>query len=401
MKKTIYKECISRTLSKMSDIGLARRNFMIETIYLFLSIMGKINFLQLSRYGSKNEKTYRNQFEKRFDFLNFNYYLLEENKCSEYVIAFDPSYINKSGKRTAGMDVFWSGCAGKAKRGLEIGGIAAVDVVKNTAFHLEAVQTIPKPKQNLNDWYISVMTERISSLKKISKYLVVDAWFSNRKFITNMIEHEVNVVSRLRCNAHLKYYYTGSKTGKRGRPRVYGDKVNCKEIDEKYFDLVEETETYTLYSAVVYSISLKRKIRLAYYQSLNGKGKTDYKMYFSTDINLEPTKIYDYYKKRFQIEFIYRDAKQYTGLNDCQAQSENKLHFHFNMSMTSVNIAKIADWLDQESIQQSPFSLNNIKKLNFNELMLNVFLSKIGVNTNLQKIQKVIKKIRLYGTNAA
>lgn len=47
---------------------------------------------------------------------------------------------------------------------------------------------------------------------------------------------------------------------------------------------------------------------------------------------------------RFQIEFLYREAKQYTGLNDCEAHSKNKLHFHWNMALTIINIAKIVHW---------------------------------------------------------
>ena len=61
----------------------------------------------------------------------------------KYAIAFDPSYISKSGKKTPGLNYFWSGVAGKTKWGLEIGGIAAIDIDNHTAFHLEAVQTLP------------------------------------------------------------------------------------------------------------------------------------------------------------------------------------------------------------------------------------------------------------------
>ena len=61
----------------------------------------------------------------------------------------------------------------------------------------------------------------------------------------------------------------------------------------------------------------------------------------STDLSLSGIQILNYYRARFQIEFLYRDGKQFTGLNDCQARSENKLDFQFNMSLTSINIAKI------------------------------------------------------------
>jgi len=53
----------------------------------------------------------------------------------------------------------------------------------------------------------------------------------------------------------------------------------------------------------------------------------------------------DIYRSRFQTEFLYRNGKRYTGLNDSQARSENRLHFHFNTSITSINIAKATNWL--------------------------------------------------------
>jgi IS4 transposase len=52
-----------------------------------------------------------------------------------------------------------------------------------------------------------------------------------------------------------------------------------------------------------------------------------------------------YYQSRFQIEFLYRDEKQHTGLNDSQALKENKLNFQLNASLTSINIARVVHWL--------------------------------------------------------
>ena len=56
---------------------------------------------------------------------------------------------------------------------------------------------------------------------------------------------------------------------------------------------------------------------------------------------MEAKEIIDYYRTRFQIVFCYRDGKQFTGLTDCQSRDLNKLHFHFNASLTSVNLAKV------------------------------------------------------------
>jgi hypothetical protein len=72
-------------------------------------------------------------------------------------------------------------------------------------------------------------------------------------------------------------------------------------------------------------------------------------------LNIEQTAqdIYQLYRLRFQIEFIFRDAKQFTGLSDCQARDAKKLDFHFNASFTALNLAKL-DAHRQHSGQQ-PF----------------------------------------------
>nr|WP_309575536.1 hypothetical protein [Moraxella osloensis] len=57
-------------------------------------------------------------------------------------LAFDPSYINKTGKHTDGVGYFWSGVVNKAKWGLELGGLDVLDIDRHASFHLNAMQTI-------------------------------------------------------------------------------------------------------------------------------------------------------------------------------------------------------------------------------------------------------------------
>ena len=123
----------------MNRINKWQYDFLLEVFLLFVSIKGRLNFLQLARYGQRKEQHYRNQFDKPFDFLSFNKYLIKEHCGKHLTIAFDPSYVSKSGKATAGLGYFWSGVAGKTKWGLELSGIAAIDIDNHTAFHLEAL----------------------------------------------------------------------------------------------------------------------------------------------------------------------------------------------------------------------------------------------------------------------
>jgi len=98
-----------------------------------------------------------------------------EHASHHRTIAFDPSYISKSGKAIPGVGWYRSGCAGKTKWGLEIGGIAAIDIDNHTAFHLEAVQTPQNLKSgNLLEHYADTLVEEKSQLLPISQYVVAD-----------------------------------------------------------------------------------------------------------------------------------------------------------------------------------------------------------------------------------
>ncbi|MEG4012971.1 MULTISPECIES: transposase [unclassified Microcoleus] len=61
---------------------------------------------------------------------------------------------------------------------------------------------------------------------------------------------------------------------------------------------------------------------------------------FSTEFDLTGEQILEYDQARFQIEFIFRDTKQFTGLSSGQCRSGQRLNFHFNASLIALNLAK-------------------------------------------------------------
>ena len=87
-------------LRKMSGIGKCQMKFIVHIVHLFLSMRGRKNYLMMSRYGHYGEQTYRQNFEKDFDFRGFNTELKRQYCGSELVWIFDPSYITKSGNIT-------------------------------------------------------------------------------------------------------------------------------------------------------------------------------------------------------------------------------------------------------------------------------------------------------------
>ncbi|MBE9563579.1 MAG: transposase [Proteobacteria bacterium] len=81
----------------------------------------------------------------------------------------------------------------------------------------------------------------------------------------------------------------------------------------------------------------KRLLRIVYLVKKIGK-KVHTALLFSTDLELAIKDIYQFYKARFQIEFLFRDAKQFIGLNHCQARNQQALNFHFNATMTALQL---------------------------------------------------------------
>ena len=378
-----------------------RRDFIIEVLWLFLSIKGRINFLQLKRHGSFCEQRYRQHFEAKFEFFDFNSAMVKLHCSTRRAIAFDPSYIPKSGKKTDGVGWFWSGCAAKAKWGLEISGIATLDLDNHTALHLEAVQTIPEDGESALAFYARIFEERAEKLKKISDIVVADAYFSKEPFVSRLQACGLDVVSRFRDDVRLCYITTNVKTGKRGRPRTKGAEVDLENLNMKHFAIVKQSEEVTLYTAVVHAVALKRLVRIVLAEFVSDAKRTSSKIYFCTNIEMEAEEILEIYQTRFQIEFLYRDAKQYTGLTHCQARNKEKLDFHFNASLTAVNLAKVAHWYSIPIDQRKSFSLSDIKTINHNALLLNQFMTMFAIKPNVLKNIQNVNELLLFGTIAA
>ena len=89
----------------------------------------------------------------------------------------------------------------------------------------------------------------------------------------------------------------------------------------------------------------------------------------SPDVDWDALTIYRYDKARFHMEFLFRDAKQFTGLCDSQARSQAKLDFHFNASLTAVTLATL-EARQQYGDAMSSFSMASLKRRAFNQPLI-------------------------------
>ena len=401
----LYSKIVRDALSfSKIKFNKCRQDFMIEIFMLYLSIPSRINFLQLGRYSRFGEQRFRRQFQRGFDFFSFNKALSKPWIGSRCAIAFDPSFIHKSGKQTPGIGYFWSGCAGKALRGIEILGLSVIDADTRLSFHLDVVQTPPTNclqdnDLSLLDWYAGVIKKYIKQILSITPYVVADAYFSKKNFVEKILQCSLHLVSKLRDDANLTYLSLEPKTGKPGRPAKYGGKIDVSNLDPQHFNQVENDKGITAYSSIVYYKAFGRNILLIVEQ-FQQKGKTAYRLLFSTDTTQAPIDVMDIYHTRFQIEFGFRDAKQFTGLENSQARSGEKLNFHFNTALTTVNIAKIMQ-LSNQATRENSFSMATYKILFHNTLMLERFFRLFAINPNSIKNRQHVNELLYFGTMAA
>lgn len=392
----------STILREMPEINKWQRDFFHHHLGLFLTLRGRYNYLNFERYGQKNELTYRNHHESGFDFRAFNRRLIEKYTGSRRMIAFDPSYLSKSGKHTPGVGYFWSGCASRAKWGLELCGFAAVDIEQNTALHYFAAQTLPKDGQGLMSFYCALLKQQASELLKMSQYLGVDAFFSKKSFVDTAIGNGLHVITRLRDDAVMHYAPPPKKEGQMGRPKKYGDRFSARNPDTEQLPCITQTEEHRIYGGVAYIKSLKRLVKVAIVHELKENGTIkSVKIFICTDLEFPAQDIWPWYKSRFQIEFLYRDAKQHTGLEDTQSRQKKALEYHFNMSLTAVSVAKVAHHLSIEKSRRGPFSMADIKTQYFNELMIDRVFDVFANIPNLTKSHPALQTLYNLGKIAA
>jgi len=392
----------------MSGIPKPQRKFFLTLVASMLVTRTRINFVNLSRHSSLNEKTYRRHFRQPFAFVSFNQSSIARAvpDTTTKLFAQDASFSSKSGKKTYGLDQFWNGCAAKAEKGLEVSLISIVDVEANQAFALSAEQTPPQPdiKQPEKtatriDFYLAHLQRTAAYFPATVKYGVFDGFYAKRKFVDGVGALGYHVVSKLRSDADLLYLYEGVQLTC-GAKRKYDGKVNFTDLS-RFQKIDTDTPHITLYTLVVWSVSLKRRIRVVVAVNRKDKTKPRYVVLCSTDTELAATEVFRFYKARFQIEFIFRDAKQFAGFSDCQARDQAALHFHFNASVTLVNLARIMAQAEHTTEEKFVFSMASLKQRFFNEHLLNLFIDKLALDLITVKNHPQFEYLRNYAAIAA
>ncbi len=351
---------LSPILAKLSGVSKHQRTFLTELFSVLLGRQGRATFENLARYSRFTELTFRRQFSTFFDWMGFNMACTDFTQ-GHFIGVFDCTFVPKSGAKTFGLDKFWSSCAGKAQRGLEVSVLACVNTMTKQCLALDATQTPPGISLSTDpsapdkvysrvSFYLDQLADCLPRLLTI-RYWVGDGFYAKKEIIALIVSHNCHLITRLRNDADLYYLWNkGRQPGQRGPNRLYDGKVVFTDLSRWQGAGVHPIHAHiTLYTQRLHAKRFGCQLGVVL---LLDTRTQKYILLASTDVNQDAAQIAYYYHLRFQIEILFRDAKQFTGLTQCQARKEQKLDYHFNASLSTVNIARLLLAQDQ-SLQQS------------------------------------------------
>lgn len=355
-------------------------------VLAMLAMTGRITQLGISRWTDKggSYRTVQRFFHTRIDWTKVQWRFFERflfRPDTVYLLAGDESVVSKSGKHTYGIGWFFSSILNTVLPGLAFFSIAIIDVQKRRAYPLSTKQVIrseeekeqtrkrkdkqkqsapkkprgrPKGSKNKNkaDRTLSPELQRIllqgQEVMELLReklpvaYFVLDGHFGNA-FATAMVgQMGLHIISKMGHNAQL--YQRPTPEEKAEHPKLkYGARIDYHHLPEK---LRVSSATEDGYCTEVYQVPCLHKnfadllnVVIIVRTNLQTQ-RVGHVVLFSSDLSLDALTLIDYYALRFQIEFTFRDAKQYFGLEDFMAVKEISINNAVGLSFFMVNLSR-------------------------------------------------------------
>jgi len=301
-----------------------------------------------------------------------------------YLLAGDEVVVTKAGKHTFGVDRFFSSIFQHPVPGLGFFSLALVSTTERRAFPVRIEQVVrseaekaaskakagakktkesatkrkpgrpkgskTKPKTDIT---LSPELQRIQTLIRdllqlltgwlSLTYLVLDGHFGNSAAFQMAHQCGLQLISKLRSDAALYEPYDGPYQG-RGPRRKYGAKLNYAALPQRYLKetTVEGPIETRIYQAELLHKDFPQPLNVVIIEKRNRTTqKRGHVVLFSSDLTLGSDKLVEYYSLRFQIEFTFRDAKQYWGLEDFMNVKDTAVRNAANLALFMVNLVAV------------------------------------------------------------
>ena len=393
----IVLHCLSQCLDKVT---LRQLSYIVPAM---LAMTGRVTMLGISRWTEKggSYRTIQRFFNSTIVWAKVNWFFIRHHlldRQDTILIGGDESVVTKSGQKTYGLDRFFSSLYGKPVPGLSFFSLSLISVKERVSYPVMMEQVIKekekKPAQKIASQKVKKQVRRrgrptgsknknrreveltayllqIQTMLKsllllvgidlVPVYCVMDGAFGHNNALQMVRQCSVHLISKLRCDAALYFPYQGPQK-KRGVNKKYGDKLNYDHIPETY---LTETRIVDGIQTNLYQLQLWHKLfpdllNIVIIVKINLKTQARaHVVLFSSDLELAYDKLLDYYRLRFQIEFNFRDAKQFWGLEDFMNVNQTPVYNAANLAMFMVNVSQL---LIRHCRPACPtFSVNDLK----------------------------------------
>jgi DDE superfamily endonuclease len=370
--------------------------------WALLAMTGRVTMLGISRWtGSGGSyRTVQRFFATVLPWaslfwLFFRSHLFERDDA--YLLAGDETIVTKAGKHTPGLDRFFASLYGKPVPGLAFFALSLISIKHRRSFPISLEQVVrtaeekaatrsrataspvkrtpgrPKgsstraktapelsPEIARIQKLIGSLLERIGGLMPL-RYLVLDGHFGNAAALQMARACNLHLISKLRADSALYLPYDGPYAG-RGPRRIYGDKLTVRAIPERYLcqRSVEKNIETRIYQVQARHKTCAELLNVVCLVKTNLTTQAQaHILLVCSDVTLSFDKVIDYYCLRFQLEFNFRDAKQYWGLEDFMTTHPTRVTNAANLSLFMVNL--VERLLRDERRKQPEISVLDLK----------------------------------------
>jgi len=346
-----------------------------------LSMTGRVTMLGISRWTEKggSYRSVQRFFKETYKWAELRWLLiksqLNDTCLGTWVLIGDEVVVTKSGKKTHGLSRFFSSIQNQAVPGLCFINLSLLHVESSQSYPLLAEQLLKKkaqataPKQtqekgkrgrpkgsknkNRADVILSAFQIQLQGcirqgLNLIGRsltidYFVYDGALGNNAGLQTVKQVGLHLVSKLRHDSILYFPFAGDSKG-RGQPKKYGNKLTLETLTEETLceTSVKKNIETKIYQVHVWHKKFPSLLNVVVLVKRNlTTGKVAKVLLFSDDLGLTYDKLIHYYHLRFQIEFNFRDAKQYWGLEDFMNIKEAQVTNAANFSLFMVTFSQI------------------------------------------------------------
>ena len=392
---------ILQTILTLAGLPAHQTRFLHALLSVWMAIPGRLNAINFSRYSGWSERTVRRWFHRPLPWLKLQLTLVQMLvQCTaldpRWVLVIDASFIPKSGTSTEGRGSFWNGSQGRAETGLELSCIALMSWGSHHVFPISAKQT--RPKTDKTDRLTQYLTQLQAVFRahrgwfrQHVRAVVADGQYAKKIFMDTVAGEGAAFVTKLASNANLLIPFTGTHEKRRGARRRWEGKVDF--VDFAGWTPVPGEADERVWTRVVWGPHFERFFRVVVIQRLNRKGAVmAHVVLCSTDTTMPAQQIRALYSARFQLEFVFRDAKQYGGLTTGQLRSRQGLENHWIASFFSLSLARATLVLEEAGRSGRPAgrlvcSVENVKRRAFNALFAQRILANLGLSQRFAELQ--------------